>query len=106
MSTRYAKKGKSTRQRKAGRPVFGCISMLIFGGFSWVIAPQVLRYIEANTIVDFPAEWASWVAPAIVAAFSFALLFTVAMALVAILAGTPKDPLDVRIPDSAYKRRR
>ena len=106
MSTRFAKKGKSTRQRKAGRPVFGCFLILIFGAFSWVIAPQVRRLIEVNTILEFPPEWPSWAPPAIVAVLIFAILFSVAMMLVALLAGTPKDPLDVRIPDSAYKKRR
>ena len=92
--------------RKAGRPVFGCISMLVFGGFSWVIAPQVQAFIEANTALVFPGEWPAWVPTALVALFVFTLLFSVAMAIVGILAGSPKDPMDVRIPDATYRRRR
>ena len=100
------KQAKSDSARKAGRPVFGCISMLVFGGFSWVIAPQVQEFIVANTFLEFPGDWPEWLPTALVALFIFAMLFTVSMALIGILAGSPKDPLDARIPDAAYKRRR
>ena len=76
-------------------PLFGFVIIVVFGGFSWVIAPLLLPF--AARFVQFPSEWPVWMHNGVVAFLVFVVLFAVAMLLIAIFAGgAPRDPYDVR----------
>lgn len=104
-SSRYAKQEQSERKRKAGRPLFGCFALIIFGAFSWVIAPSVRQFVEKNSGLRFPGEWPVWLPDALVALFILAVLFSVAMTIIALSAGPTGDPRDVRVSDAQFKKR-
>lgn len=84
------------RRRQAWWPLFGLIVIVIFGGFSWFIAPEVMPRVEQIPGFALPDGVAG---QAIVAFVIFVLLFGVGMTIITILGGGPKtDPRDVRTP--------
>ena len=91
---------------KPWAPLFGFISILVFGGFAWVIAPLVRPLIEENTGFQFPAEWPVWASNAVLAFGLFLILFAIAMTVAAVLSGPQGDPRAVRTPARKTKRRR
>lgn len=98
---------KQRKKRDKGSsvtPVFGFLSLLIFGAFSWFAAPTVRTLLEANTDFEFPTDMAPTTANGLLALIILVLVFAVAMMLWAMLGGTPRDPLDV--PPSRKKKKR
>ena len=84
---------------------FGFISLVIFGAFSWFIAPEVRPLVEQNSGIRFPGEWPVWMGNAVLAFAIFVLLFAFAMTLVAALTGPMGDPHDVRTSTRRRRRR-
>ena len=92
----YTKPGTNKPPPNPWIPVFGFISLLVFGGFSWVVAPQLRPFVEQNVGVRFPAKWPVWYGNALLAFILFIILFSIGMMLVGLLAGQTSDPRDIR----------
>jgi hypothetical protein len=94
------------RKRSPLLPLMGFVALIGFCGLSWAIAPYVRFLMTANLGVTFPKNLPAWQVNGAVAVALFILLFTISMAAVALLAGVPTDPLDVRDPITGGSKRR
>jgi hypothetical protein len=94
------------RKRSPLLPLLGFVALIGFCGLSWVIAPYVRFLMTANLGVTFPKDLPAWQVNGAVAVALFIFLFAISMAIVALAAGVPADPLDVRSPTTGGRRRR
>jgi uncharacterized BrkB/YihY/UPF0761 family membrane protein len=97
---------KAKERRKSFTGLFGFISLVVTGAFAWSIAPALRSLVEENSGISFPGAWPYWYGRALIALIIFVLLFAVAMMLIAVLAGSPTDPRDVRTSPKRRRRRR
>jgi hypothetical protein len=94
------------RKRSPLLPLMGFVALIGFGGFAWVIAPYVRSLMVTSLGVTFPSNMPAWQVNGAVAVALFIFLFAISMSVVALLAGVPTDPLDVRTPTAVGRRRR
>jgi hypothetical protein len=94
------------RRRNPLLPLMGFVALIGFGGFAWVIAPYVRSLMVNSLGVTFPSNMPAWQANGAVAVTLFIFLFTISMSVIALVAGVPTDPLDVRTPITGGRRRR
>lgn len=87
---------KKDTKKRSFVPVYGFILLVVFGGFSWVLAPYVYPII-ADTGFDFPSEWTEPMRFGVVAFVIFVVLFGIGMILIAAFSGTITDPMDSRM---------
>lgn len=92
------------RQSNPWLPLFGFISLVVFGAFSWYIAPILRPIIVESTGFEFPTDMPQWVTDAVLAFVVFVVLFAFAMTVVGLLAGRTGDPRDVRTSSREMKK--
>lgn len=94
LSTEREKKRK--KQQSAFVPVFGLILLVVFGAFSWVLAPTIYPMVE-NMGLQFPVEWTDPMRYGVIALVIFIVLFAIGMMLIAAFAGAPSSSMDSRM---------
>ena len=99
------------RNRPSGsplRPLIGLIVLILVGGFSFLVAPSVIRWLTTANVdfvgrpvlpITFPADWPALVVQLVVALILFIVLFSMSMILMMAIMPAPRGELDVDAAD-------
>ena len=105
MSPAYVEAEKKNKVDPLG-PVLGFIILLVGGGFSWLVAPRVINWMETAEVnfgffgpilpITFPNTWSPIFQRLAIGGFMFLLFFIIAMiVMMALMGGTAQGELDV-----------
>lgn len=96
-------------------PLLGFIILIVGGGFSWIVAPRVIVWMENTRFVfgflgpvlpiQFPDTWSSLVQRLVIGGFMFLIFFVIAMiVLLALMGSSHQGELDVSIKEVREKK--
>jgi hypothetical protein len=90
-------------------PLIGFVVMVLGGGFSYLVAPGVINFLQTTTFVfgsfgailpiTFPSEWPPAVLRLVIAGTMFLVIFTLMMVVIFAITKTPEEESHVDISD-------
>jgi Na+/proline symporter len=102
---RYEKKKKTNPML----PLIGFVIMAVGGGFSYLAAPGVIKFLETTTFVfgffgpilpiAFPGDWPPLLTRGVVAGMMFLVIFTLMMVVIFAIIKPPHEESHVDISD-------
>lgn len=82
-------------------PLLGFLILIVGGGFSWIVAPRAIVWLENTRFVfgflgpvlpiQFPDNWPSLMQRLVVSGFMFLIFFVIAMIVIMALMGTSQQ---------------
>lgn len=114
MSPAYVEAEKKRRVDPLG-PVLGFIILLVGGGFSWLVAPRVINWMQTAEVnfgffgpilpITFPATWSPIFQRLAIGGFMFLVFFIIAMiVMMALMGGSAQGELDVTMREVREKK--
>jgi hypothetical protein len=90
-------------------PLIGLVIMILGGGFSYLIAPGVINFLQTTTFVfgsfgailpiSFPSEWPPTIIRLVVTGTMFLVIFTLMMIVIFAITKPPQEESHVDISD-------